>query len=94
MRILDKIYLLSIICCYTFLQSCNNQENRVSYKNSYEKTDLYSDSISKVKIDNISLSTINILNNWIEYQELKEVINSLENNEFSFFKDNKEYIII
>ena len=92
MRILDKIYLLSIICCYTFLQSCNNQDNRVSYKKSYEKVDLYSDSISKVKIDNISLNTINILNNWIEYQELKEVINSLENNEFSFFKDNKEYI--
>ena len=92
MKMLLKFRLLSlIIICGIFL-SCNKQQNKSSSEENYEKIDYYSDSINTVRIDNISLNTINILNNWIEYQELKEVISSLEKNEFSFFKDNKEYI--
>jgi hypothetical protein len=89
---LFKFRLLSLIIIYTIFLSCNNQQNKSASIDNYEKIDYYSDSINNVRIDNISLTTINVLNNWIEYQELKEVISSLENNEFSFFKDNKEYI--
>lgn len=89
---LFKFRLLSLIIIYTIFLSCNNQQNKSASIENYEKIDYYSDSINNVRIDNISLTTINVLNNWIEYQELKEVISSLENNEFSFFKDNKEYI--
>lgn len=92
MKMLFKFRLLSLIIIYTIFLSCNNQQNKSASIDNYEKIDYYSDSINNVRIDNISLTTINVLNNWIEYQELKEVISSLENNEFSFFKDNKEYI--
>lgn len=87
-----KFRLLSLVIIYTILLGCNEQQNKSSSEENYEKMVYYSDSINTVRIDNISLTTINVLNNWIEYQELKEVISSLENNEFSFFKDNKEYI--
>ena len=92
MKILFKFRLLSLIIIYAIFLSCNNQQNKSASVDNYEKIDYYSDSINTVRIDNISLTTINVLNNWIEYQELREVISSLENNEASFFKDNKEYI--
>jgi len=92
MKMILKFRLLSLVIIYTILLGCNNQQNKSASIDNYEKIDYYSDSINNVRIDNISLTTINVLNNWIEYQELKEVISSLENNEFSFFKDNKEYI--
>ncbi|MEO2147480.1 MAG: hypothetical protein ABGW56_00325, partial [Flavobacteriaceae bacterium] len=87
-----KFRLLSLVIIYTILLGCNKQQNKSSSVDNYEKINYFSDSINTVRINNISLTTINVLNNWIEYQELKEVISSLENNEFSFFKDNKEYI--
>jgi len=93
MKIVQKFILTSLVCCFSFFYCCDNQENRSSNKNNYEKIDLYTDSITNIRIDNISLNTINVLNNWIEYQELKEVISSLNNNELSFFKDNKDYIV-
>ena len=89
---MPKFYLTTVVIVITFLFSCDNQPNKNNNTKIYERLDLYSDSIIQVRIDNISLNTINILKNWIEYQELKEVISSLENNEVSFFKDNKEYI--
>ena len=89
---IPKFYLTTVAIVITFLLSCDNQPNKNNNTKIYETLDLYSDSINQVRIDNISLNTINILKNWIEYQELKEVISSLENNEVSFFKDNKEYI--
>jgi len=92
MKMILKFRLLSLVIIYTILLGCNEQQNKSSSEENYEKIAYYSDSINNVRIDNISLTTINVLNNWIEYQELKEVISSLENNEFSFFKDNKEYI--
>ena len=92
MKMILKFRLLSLVIIYTILLGCNEQQNKSSSEENYEKMVYYSDSINTVRIDNISLTTINVLNNWIEYQELKEVISSLENNEFSFFKDNKEYI--
>ena len=92
MKMILKFRLLSLVIIYTILLGCNEQQNKSSSEENYEKIAYYSDSINTVRIDNISLTTINVLNNWIEYQELKEVISSLENNEFSFFKDNKEYI--
>ena len=92
MKMILKFRLLSLVIIYTILLGCNEQQNKSSSGENYEKIAYYSDSINNVRIDNISLTTINVLNNWIEYQELKEVISSLENNEFSFFKDNKEYI--
>ena len=92
MKMLLKFRLLILIITCGILLSCNKQQNKSSSEENYEKIDYYSDSINTVRIDNISLNTINILNNWIEYQELKEVVSSLEKNEFSFFKDNKEYI--
>ena len=87
-----KFYLPTLVIVITLFLSCNDQPKKNNNTKIYETLDLYSDSINQVRIDNISLNTINILNNWIEYQELKEVISSLENNEVSFFKDNKEYI--
>jgi len=87
-----KFYLPTLAIVITLFLSCNNQPKKNNNTKIYETLDLYSDSINQVKIDNISLNTINILNNWIECQELKEVISSLENSEVSFFKDNKEYI--
>jgi len=92
MKMILKFRLLSLVIIYTILLGCNEQQNKSSSEENYEKMVYYSDSINTVRIDNISLTTINVLNNWIEYQELKEVISSLEKNEFSFFKDNKEYI--
>ena len=83
MKMLLKFRLLSLIITCGILLSCNKQQNKSSSQENYEKIDYYSDSINTVRIDNISLTTINILNNWIEYQELKEVISSLKNNEFS-----------
>ncbi len=92
MKMSHKFYLPTLAIVITLFLSCNNQPKKNNNTKIYEPLDLYSDSINQVRIDNISLNTINILNNWIEYQELKEVISSLENNEVSFFKDNKEYI--
>jgi hypothetical protein len=92
MKMVLKFRLLSLVIIYTILLGCNKQQNKSSSVDNYEKINYFSDSINTVRINNISLTTINVLNNWIEYQELKEVISSLENNEFSFFKDNKEYI--
>ena len=92
MKMLYKFRLLSLIFIFGISLSCNKQQNKSSSQENYEKTEYYADSTNTVRIDNISLNTINILNNWIEYQELKEVISSLEKNELSFFKDNKEYI--
>ena len=92
MKMILKFRLLSLVIIYTILLGCNEQQNKSSSEENYEKIVYYSDSINTVRIDNISLTTINVLNNWIEYQELKEVISSLEKNELSFFKDNKEYI--
>ncbi len=93
MKMVHKFLLIITIYCFSFFQCCENKEVSSLNKSNYEKVDLFSDSISNVAINNISLNTINILNNWIEYQELKEVISSLNNNEVSFFKDNKDYII-
>ena len=93
MKMSHKFYLPTLAIVITLFLSCNNQPKKNNNTTKiYETLDLYSDSINQVRIDNISLNTIDILNNWIEYQELKEVISSLENNEVSFFKDNKEYI--
>ena len=92
MKMSHKFYLPTLAIVITLFLSCNNQPKKNNNTKIYETLDLYSDSINQVRIDNISLNTIDILNNWIEYQELKEVISSLENNEVSFFKDNKEYI--
>ena len=89
---LFKFRLLSLVIIYTILLACNKQQSNNISVEDYQKIDYYSDSNNTVKINNISVNTIEVLNNWIEYQELKEVISSLENNEVSFFKDNKEYI--
>ena len=92
MEMSPKFYLPTLVIVIALFVSCNNEPKKNNDTKIYETLDLYSDSINQVRIDNISLNTIDILNNWIEYQELKEVISSLENNEVSFFKDNKEYI--
>ena len=92
MEMSPKFYLPILAIVITLCFSCNNQPKKNNNTKIYETLDLYSDSINPVRIDNISLNTVTILNNWIEYQELKEVIKSLEDNEVSFFKDNKEYI--
>jgi len=92
MKMLFKFRLLSLVIIYTILLACNKQQSNNISVEDYQKIDYYSDSNNTVKINNISVNTIEVLNNWIEYQELKEVISSLENNEVSFFKDNKEYI--
>tara|TARA_B100001996_G_scaffold53864_1_gene38298 strand:- start:580 stop:1095 length:516 start_codon:yes stop_codon:yes gene_type:complete len=92
MKIFPKFYLLIQFTLIAMFISCNNQPYKNTNTKIYETLDIYSDSINQAKIDNTNLNTINILNNWIEYQELKGVISSLENQEVSFFKDNKEYI--
>jgi len=92
MKIFAKFYLLIQFALIALVISCNNQPYKNTNTKIYESLDIYSDSINQAKIDNTNLNTINILNNWIEYQELKGVISSLENQEVSFFKDNKEYI--
>ena len=92
MKMLLKFRLLSLVIIYAILVGCNKYQNKNIPVEDYQKIDYYSDSINTVSINNLSLNTIEVLNNWIEYQELKEVISSLENNEVSFFKDNKEYI--
>ena len=71
-----KFRLLSLIIICGIFISCNNQQKKSASVDNYKKIDYYSDSINTVRIDNISLTTINVLNNWIEYQELKEVISS------------------
>ena len=68
---IPKFYLTTVVIVITFLFSCDNQPNKNNNTKIYERLDLYSDSIIQVRIDNISLNTINILKNWIEYQELK-----------------------
>ena len=63
MKILFKFRLLSLIIIYAIFLSCNNQQNKSASVDNYEKIDYYSDSINTVRIDNISLTTINVLNN-------------------------------
>ena len=74
MKMILKFRLLSLVIIYTILLGCNEQQNKSSSEENYEKIAYYSDSINTVRIDNISLTTINVLNNWIEYQELKEAV--------------------
>ena len=79
MKMILKFRLLSLVIIYTILLGCNEQQNKSSSGENYEKIAYYSDSINNVRIDNISLTTINVLNNWIEYQELKEdLINAIK----------------
>ena len=61
MKMLLKFRLLSLIITCGILLSCNKQQNKSSSQENYEKIDYYSDSINTVRIDNISLNTINIL---------------------------------
>jgi len=87
--------LLSIICLFFSLLSCNQKkESDVPVQVMVPTKKLTESDISKLKyLDyGLDIKTEKAIESWEKYKELDEIINKVKKGNLSFFKDNNEAI--